>query len=61
MASIPGYLTIKDLQSKTGLSRSTLLMMLRTCKLPSKRMGGRLILVPEAALADYLASLPAAF
>ena len=60
MATIPGYLTIKDLQARTGLSRPSIEKLVKSGKLPSRRLG-RLILVPDGALAEYLASLPAAF
>lgn len=60
MATIPGYKTIKDLQDQTGLCRTTIEKLVKTGKFPSRRFG-RLILVPDSALADYLASLPPAF
>ena len=60
MATIPGYLTIKQLMAETGLCRTTVEGLVKSGKMPSRRMG-RIILVPADALAAYLASLPAAF
>ena len=59
-AGLPGFKTIRDVMDETGFCRLTVDRMVRDGRLPAKRMG-RLILIPEAALANLAASLPDAF
>ena len=55
-----GYVSIANVQERLGVCRSTVERLVKSGALGAKRMG-RLILIPESALAAYLKSLPPAF
>ena len=54
-----GCLTIAEVQDRLSVCRATVEKLIRSGRLPAKRMG-RLILVEHSALAAFLKSLPAA-
>ena len=55
-----GCLTIAEVQDRLSVCRATVEKLIRSGRLPARRMG-RLILIPEADLAAFLKALPAAF